>query len=295
MRDDFRNLKDISKKDINIAGGKGASLGEMVKIKMPVPAGFVILASVFDRFLEENNLRTEIEAILRNINYKNIISIKKASEKIRGLFRDAKFPKSAVSEMFKEFSRLKTKYVAVRSSATAEDSLAASWAGELESYLNVIKKNLPESIKKCWSSLFTPRSIFYRHEKHLHKQKISVAIIVQKMIQSEISGVVFTVHPVIKEKNQMIIEAGRGLGEKIVGGKITPDKYFINKKDWSIADIGIGRQKNMIIQKLTGRQIIKLAQLCHQIEKHYKYPQDIEWAMKNNNFYILQSRPITTL
>lgn len=308
-----KTFKQISKKDVSIAGGKGASLGEMTSAKMPVPPGFVVSASVFDRFLEETDLYVEIIAILKKVKIKNIDSVEEASEIIRDLMADAKFPKDIGEEIKKEFKKLGAKLVAVRSSATAEDSSIASWAGELESYLNVTEKNLLELVKKCWSSLFTPRAIFYRFEKNLQDRKVSVAVVVQKMIQSEISGITFTVHPVTKDKNQMVIEAGYGLGEAIVGGMITPDTYVISKKDNMILDINISQQKKMIIrsaqgtkdasvpkakqskQKLTGSQIVKLAQLCAKIEKHYKFPQDIEWAIKKGKIYITQSRPITTL
>ena len=143
----IKNFKNLNKKDISIAGGKGASLGEMTRVKIPVPPGFVVLASAFDRFLEETDLGVEIETAMHKVNRKNIRSIEKVSEKIRDLIHDVKFPKTLGNEILKEFPKLKTKYVAVRSSATAEDSLIASWAGELESYLNVTKENLLESIK----------------------------------------------------------------------------------------------------------------------------------------------------
>lgn len=168
-------------------------------------------------------------------------------------------------------------------------------------------------MKKCWVSLFTPRAIFYRFEKKLHKQKVSVAVVVQKMIQSEISEITFTVHPITQDRNQMIIEAGLGLGEAIVGGKITPDSYVIHKNNKVILDKNISEQKMMIIrnrngikkssvlkfkqnkQKLTDRQILELSKICINIEKHYKKLQDIEWAFEKGKFYIVQSRPITTL
>lgn len=288
-----RNLNQISKKDTGIAGGKGASLGELINNKIPIPNGFVIFSNTFNFLLDTNGI--EIESFFNKINYENINSIRKISKEIRDLILGIKITEEIKKDILREFKKLKTKKVAVRSSATAEDSSIASWAGELETYLNVDHKNLFNAIKKCWASLFTPRAVFYRHEKRLDKDKISVAVVIQDMVQSKISGITFTANPVTKNKSQMVIEASYGLGEMIVGGKITPDRYFINKKDWSIADISIGRQKNMIIQKLTGWQIMKLAQLCHQIERHYKYPQDIEWAMKDSDFYIMQSRPITTL
>ncbi len=304
----------ISKKDVHLAGGKGASLGEMMQVGIPVPPGFVILAAVFDRFLHETDLEVDIETQLKKINHKDVNSVEKYSVVIRDLIHDARMPKDLQKEILAEFKKLKAKYVAVRSSATAEDSSQASWAGELESYLNTTEKNLLGRVKNCWSSLFTPRAIFYRHEKKLHKAKVSVAVVVQIMVQSEIAGIAFTVHPVTKNKNQMIIEAGVGLGEAVVSGQITPDSYVVDKENYRLLDINASDQsrylqgkaqggnvwknvskKEIGKQKLTGKQIIELAKICLNIEKHYKSPQDIEWAYSAGKFYITQSRPITTL
>ncbi len=337
----IKSFKQISKNNIPIAGGKGASLGEMTAAKIPVPPGFVILVEAFDRFLEETDLNVEIASQIKKINHKDIKSIDEASKVIRDLIHDVTMPADLEREFLKEFGKLwikpasakasAGKYVAVRSSATAEDSSVASWAGELETYLNTSQSNLMENIKKCWSSLFTPRALFYAFEKEIvtvdHQKKIrartckkladcypvGVAVVIQKMVQSEVSGICFTVHPVTQDRNQMVIEAGWGLGEAIVGGKITPDTYVISKKDWVIIDTNISDQEMMIIrqangiketkvpklkqskQKISGRQIIQLAKLCQKIEDHYKFPQDIEFAIEKNKIYITQSRPITTL
>src|SRR3989344_7238638 len=218
----------ISKKDVKIAGGKGASLGEMTQSGITVPPGFVILATAFDRFLEETDLNVEVEAKLKKVNYKDINSVDEVSNVIRDLIHDVRLPKDLQKEILTEFKKLKVKFVAVRSSATAEDSSQASWAGELETYLNTTEKNLLGNVKKCWSSLFTPRAIFYRFEKGMRNSKVSVAVVIQQMVASEISGICFTVHPVTKDKNQLIIEAGFGLGEAIVSGQITPDSYVVS-------------------------------------------------------------------
>jgi len=326
----IKTFKQISKSNIGIAGGKGASLGEMTNTGIPVPPGFVVVASAFDRFLEETDLGVEVEARMAKVNHKDVNSVDRASNEIRDLIGDAEMPKDIEDEILKEFNKLTLRqaqgenkfknnfYVAVRSSATAEDSSVASWAGELETYLNVTQKNLFDSVKKCWSSLFTPRAIFYRFEKKLNKQKVSVAVVVQKMVQSKISGICFTVHPVTKDRNQMVIEAGYGLGEAIVGGMITPDTYIVEKPNTKnqipkILDKNISEQKMAIVRgengtkevgipktkqgkpKLTDKQIIDLAKICAGIENHYKKPQDIEWAFEKSKFYITQSRPITTL
>ncbi len=308
-----KNFKKLSKENTGTAGGKGASLGEMTRAGIPVPPGFVVLAQAFDNFLEETDLGVEIEALLHKVKVKDINPIEKVSEEIRNLILSAKFPKDIAKEILIEFSKLKAKYVAVRSSATAEDSFTASWAGELETYLNTSKENLLENVKKCWASLFTPRAIFYRFEKKLNRQKVSVAVVVQKMVQSEISGITFTVHPVTKDYNQMVIEAGYGLGEAIVGGKITPDTYIVHKIKNTILDANISEQKMMVVrhgngtkedvvpkakqkkQKLSDKYILELVKICQNIENYYKKPQDIEWALEKNKFYIVQSRPITTL
>lgn len=309
-----KNFKEITKKDVKIAGGKGASLGEMTKAKIAVPPGFVVLADAFNRFLEETDLGQELEAELKKVNYKDVNSVDGASAIIRSLIDRVPMPKDLEVEIIRDFKKLKAKFVAVRSSATAEDSSAASWAGELESYLNTTEKTLLANVKKCWSSLFTPRAIFYRNEKGLLKTKVSVAVVIQEMVESEISGIAFTVHPVTQDRNQMIIEAGYGLGEAIVSGSVTPDAYVIHKKDFSIVDINIADQDRQIVrclrkgvkwvpvaaklksqQKLNGRQVVELAKICAGIEKHYKFPCDIEWAYAKKRFYITQSRPITTL
>jgi len=323
----IKDFKEINKKDIQIAGGKGANLGELIKIGIPVPDGFIILAGAFEEFLEENDINVEIKKSWNRINIKDIESVEENSEILRNLILKAKIPKKIEEEILKEFDKLKTKpthhrsepkamaggYVAVRSSATTEDSKIDSWAGELETYLNTSKENLIENIKKCWSSLYTPRAIFYRFQRKLDQTPVSVAVVVQKMVQSDVSGVCFTVHPVIKDKNQMVIEAAWGLGEILVQGKIIPDSYVIEKSNRKILEVNKNIQNKMIIgtkmgtkiisvpkpkrekQKLSEEQIKELAEICIKIEDHYQYPQDIEWVFERGKFYIVQTRPITAL
>ena len=330
-------FKDLTKKSVPEAGGKGASLGEMTKAKIPVPPGFVVVASAFDRFLKETQLEEEIIARLKEVKPDDTNSVDRVSNVIRDTIHDRPFPKDLEKEILTAFDKLDSHptlalpsgrggklFVAVRSSATAEDSAIASWAGELETYLNIERKNVTAAVRTCWSSLFTPRAIFYRHEKNLIDHYVSVAVVVQKMVQSEISGIAFTVHPVTEDRDQMIIEAGYGLGEAIVSGQVTPDSYIVSKSEMSIIDINVGTQTKKLIrdvkskntfegkekdvankwlelgtegekQKLSGKQIIELAKICANIEKHYKFPCDIEWAYESGKFYITQSRPITTL
>ncbi|MFH2136308.1 MAG: PEP/pyruvate-binding domain-containing protein [Patescibacteria group bacterium] len=314
MKEFILPFSKISKKDVGSCGGKGASLGEMTATGIPVPPGLVVTARAFERFLAETDIDVEIAAWLKKVNPKEMESVEEASEVLQQLIRGAKMSKDLEKEILEKFKKLKAPLVAVRSSATAEDSKIDSWAGELESYLNTTEKTLLQNVKNCWASLFSPRAIFYRLERGFGGKKVLVAVVVQKMVQSEVSGICFTVHPVTRDKNQMIIEAGWGLGEAIVGGIITPDSYVLNKKSWEIIDVNVSEQEKMIIrkgtggtveaevpavkknkQKINGKQIIELAKLCAKIEKHYKFPCDIEWAMEKGKFYIVQSRPITTL
>ncbi len=304
----------ISKNDAATAGGKGASLGEMTRAGIPVPPGFVVLAAAFERFLEETDLDAEIDAALDAVNHKEIHIVEHASEKIRALVENAIMPKNIAKEIEISFKKLGAKYVAVRSSATAEDSSSAAWAGQLESYLNTTEKTLLLNVQKCWASLFTPRAIFYRFEKGLHGQKISVAVVVQKMVESETSGIAFSVHPVTQDRNQIIIEAGFGLGEAIVSGSVTPNSYVVEKAPRRIIEKNVSEQTRALYRGKTGgtgwrnlsnavggrqvlsdKEILELSELILRIENHYGFPCDIEWAQEKGKFYVAQSRPITTL
>jgi len=322
-----RRFEEISKQDVALAGGKGASLGEMTQAGIPVPPGFVILSAAFERFLEETDIGVEVDAILHTVDHQKMHTVENASEKIHALIVSAKMPKDIEKEIWAAtpqppyqgaFRHPPDKGerggfpVAVRSSATSEDSSTAAWAGQLDSFLNTTEATLIENVKKCWASLFTPRAIFYRFEKNLHEQKISVAVVIQQMIQSEVSGIAFSVHPVTQDRNQLIIEAGIGLGEAIVSGQITPDSYVVEKDSWKILNKNVSEQKRALYrspaggnewknlgvegkQKLSDAEIIELSRLVVKIENHYGFPVDVEWAREGGKFYVLQSRPITTL
>jgi len=309
----IKNFAQISKTDTEIAGGKGASLGEMIQAGIPVPEGFVILSNAFDRFLEETDLNVEIGAVLDSVDIKEVHTVENASEKIQAMILSREMSQDIKTEILKFYDNLDCKFVAVRSSATSEDSASAAWAGQLDSFLNSTKENFFENVKKCWASLFTPRAIFYRFEKKLNKDKISVAVVVQKMVDSEKSGIAFSVHPVTQDENQIIIEAGFGLGEAIVSGSITPDSYVVDKQGFSIIDTNVNEQTKALYKKAKGgnewkelgekgkkqvlneKEIIELSKLIVKIENHYGFPCDIEWAEEKGKFYIVQSRPITTL
>lgn len=309
-----QRLETLRKTDVAVAGGKGANLGEMLQAGIPVPQGFVVTAHAFERFLQETDLDVEVAAMLDRVRYKDTNSVERASESLRALFRRAKMPKDIATAILSEHRKLKAPLVAVRSSATVEDGSQASWAGELESFLDVQSAGVLKAVKECWSSLFTPRAIVYRKEKNLHKTEVAVAVVVMEMVQSEVAGVCFTVHPVTKDKNQMIIEAVWGLGEGIVSGRFTPDSYVLDRRKLSLIDVNVSEQSAMIArkasggtmdakvaaaqqhkQKLQGAKLRALAQLCLKIESHYKFPQDIEFAVEKGKFFVVQTRPITTL
>ncbi|MFH0928681.1 MAG: PEP/pyruvate-binding domain-containing protein [bacterium] len=313
IRHFVKNITEISKRDAKTAGGKGASLGELIRAKIPVPPGYVLTASAFDEFMRSARLDQEIEKRLAAANFSDLREIEKISRTIRNLIEDASLPRFMEQEISAAFGQLSVKWVAVRSSATLEDSVSVSWAGELESYLNTTRKELIPNIKKCWASLYAPRALIYRREKGLKDVRVSVAVVIQAMVQSEVSGITFTVHPVTKDKNQMIIEACYGLGEYVASGKITPDSYVVSKKDMAIIDVNVSGQVEMLAlwkgqnlprpvpeytrsrQKLDGARIRELAEICLKVEDHYGFPSDIEWGLERGKFYILQARPITTL
>ncbi|MEJ0002182.1 MAG: PEP/pyruvate-binding domain-containing protein [bacterium] len=309
-----KTFKELHKSDADIAGGKGASLGEMLNAGIPVPDGFVVLSTTFDEFLHKAKLVEEIEAVLDGVDHKAVHSIDEASEKIQSLIKNAAMPEDIKAEIESQFGNLGSEFVAVRSSATAEDGADHAWAGQLDSYLNTTENSLLEKVQHCWASLFTPRAIFYRFEKGLHVTKISVAVVVQQMVNSELSGIAFSVHPVTEDRNQLIIEAGFGLGEAIVSGSVTPDSYVVEKEPRRIIDVSVSNQTRALYRKTGGgnewinlepqkagsqvlneAQILEFSKIVLTIENHYGFPCDIEWAYEAGKFYIVQSRPITTL
>lgn len=249
------SLGEVIQDDISVCGGKGASLGELINAGFPVPSGFVVTTEVFKKF------------------------------------RKQEFPKDFKEQIYKAFDELGASPVAVRSSSVAEDSLKASWAGQLETYLNINRDDLIDRIRDCWNSIHSERALAYAAQQNVSEEELLVAVVVQKMIDGKVSGVMFTVNPVTKDENEVIIEAAPGPGEDIVQGKITPDNFVVEKKSLAIKSRDIRAESN-----LQNTKIKKLAELGVRIENHYGFPQDIEWAQDDSGkIWILQSRPITTL
>lgn len=301
-------FEDISKNDI--VGGKGLSLARMYQNKFNIPNGYIIMADVFDRVLNENNVKEKIQEIINtcNVNYEKDIENK--SKEIVSIISKCYISDTIKKEIMEGYKKLNCKYVAVRSSATSEDGKSHSWAGQLETFLNVNETNILENIKKCWSSIFSSRAIFYRI-KNDTSADITVAVVVQKMIQSDVSGVAFSINPTNNNLNEIVIESVLGLGEAIVSGKVTPDNYIIDKSDKKIISKTINCQKTKLVeeneinkwlevkdgnlQKLDDKIILELSNLIKKIESLYGFPVDIEWGIENNEIYILQCRPITTI
>lgn len=312
---DFMFVKDITELDevsqVSI-GGKGKALGEMKKMGMLVPDGFVIFSDAYERFLKETGNDVKITEILQAFYREKNACIDEISKAIQDLILNEKIPQSISYEIEDGFRKLQCAHVAVRSSATVEDSAEHAWAGQLESFLNTTEEKLLENIKKCWASLFSPRSIFYCRERGLQLSQISVAVIIQKMIKSEKSGIAFSVHPVTHNPDHIVIEMGFGLGELIVNGRVIPCRYVIDKFSKKIIEKNHEKQHvkmccgenggNRIVHVSDGhnltdildkKEICDLIEIILQIENFYGFPCDIEWAYENGDFYIIQSRPIT--
>jgi pyruvate,water dikinase len=314
MNDFVKQFSELSGDSVKLAGGKGSSLAQMTHAGFPVPPGFVIITPAYQAFLKEHPRKEDIEAQLKRVRVDDMNSVERASVAIHDMIHDFPMPESIASECLDAFDALGAEFVAVRSSATAEDSSVASWAGELETYLNTTRDHLMENVKKCWASLFSPRAIFYRIENKMEDADVFVAVVVQKMVNSDSAGVCFTVHPVTQDRNQMIIEACVGLGEALVSGQITPDSFIIAKDTLVITDRYISTQTKRIVrgesgatvtypmppsdgarQKVSDAIILEVATCAKRIEEHYGFPVDIEWAVEGDEVYMTQARPITTL
>lgn len=273
----IKTFNEINDDDINLVGGKALSLGKLTRAKLPVPPGFVITTNAYKN-QQNYHINDELEKAIFNM-----------------------------------FDDLGAALVAVRSSATAEDAPDASWAGQFESFLNVRREDLLYAIKNCWQSIDKEEVSSYSEYQQIKVSNLDIAVIVQKMVPSEISGVAFSVSPITKNSNEIMIEAIYGLGELLVQGIVTPDNYVVDKSSLKILERHIATKNKMLtysgsanlektvskdkqeLSSLDNSQLSELTKLIIEVEKYYHSPQDIEWAYENNIFYIVQSRPITTL
>lgn len=312
------DVNELRVDDVPYVGGKGANLGELTSAGFPVPGAFVLTTVSYDHFLSKSNIMDRVKKELDGIDRNSDQTLTDASLRIRDLFETCEIPKDLKREIVSNYNMLVPKgtnsFVAVRSSATAEDLPDASFAGQQETYLNVSgEEDLFDKIRKCWSSLFTARAISYREKQGYSHEDVKLAVVVQRMVNSEFSGIMFTVDPHSGAKN-IIIEAGYGLGEAIVGGEVTPDTYVIDKTKMDISKKRISTQKWKYIrgpdggcvkidiqagnegkQKISDSRILEIAEMGRQVEIHYQRPMDMEWCIEGNKTYLVQARPITAV
>ncbi len=335
--EDIAWFKELSKNDIPLVGGKGANLGEMYNAGLPIPPGFVVTAEVFRKFITSTKIDKQIFDILDTTNVDDNDQLDNSAMKVQRLILNAEMQEDLKAEIKEAYENLNVSeevvraggqpldiiksgreqaFVAVRSSATAEDLPNLSFAGQQATYLNIRGlSNLIKAVQKCWASLYTPRAIYYRVKNNFPHEKVLIAVIVQRMVKSEKSGVIFSINPATNNEDEIIIEAGWGLGEAVVSGAISPDQYTVDKKTLELKykiireqtwaydldeNLGYTVKKNVPEykkkkQKLSESEIKKLAELAVKIETHYGTPQDMEYAIDRNMIYMVQSRPVTTL
>ncbi|WP_227355537.1 pyruvate, water dikinase [Haladaptatus salinisoli] len=308
-------LEDISADDLELVGGKGASLGELTGADLPVPPGFVVTAESYRRFIEDTGIADELfEAV--DVDTEDSAALAEAESRAEELILGTEIPDDIRDGILGAYDDLDDgkAFVAVRSSATAEDLPDASFAGQQETFLNITRDDLVERVKQCWASLFTQRAIYYRQEKNFDHEKVDIAVVVQRMVDAEKSGVMFTSHPSTGEK-KIIIESAWGLGEAVVSGSVSPDNYVVDRASGETVDVTIADKKVMhekdsetgeTVERdvpeekrnarvLTEDDIDRLVELGEEVEDHYGTPQDVEWAILDGEVFMLQSRPITTI
>jgi pyruvate,water dikinase len=307
-------LSAVSASDVNIVGGKAASLGELSSHNLPIPSGFTVTADAYRGFIESTGIADELfEAV--DIDIEDSRALAEAEQRARRLILEAPWPDETRSEILSAFEDLGSdSIVAVRSSATAEDLPDASFAGQQETYLNVSQDDLLDRIKRCWASLFTERAIYYREEQGFAHHDVDIAVVVQRMVDADKSGVMFTSHPSTGER-QMTVEAAWGLGEAVVSGAVSPDHYTYDRADDTVESVTVSTKKTMHVKDpetgetlkksvpaekrdervLSDGELDSLSDIGELVEDHYGQPQDVEWAISDGDIYLLQSRPITTI
>ena len=313
--DVIRWLDTLGSDDTDTVGGKGASLGEMTSAGLPVPPGFTVTADSYRRFIEETGIADELfEAV--DVDPDDSAELARAESEAERLILDTEMPAEMRESILDAYADLDDgeAFVAVRSSATAEDLPDFSFAGQQETFLNVQGETLVERVKECWASLFTQRAIHYRNEQGFDGESVDIAVVVQRMVDAEKSGVLFTSHPSTGEP-KLIIEAAWGLGEAVVSGSVSPDNYVIERETGELLDHTVADKKHLMekdpetgetIERavseekrtapvLESDEIERLVEIGTRAERHYDGPQDVEWALVDGEVFMLQSRPITTI
>ncbi len=316
-----RSFSELSKEDVPLAGGKGANLGELVRAGAPVPPGFVITSRAFDRFLEETGVRTQILDRVAKLDVDDTEALRTTAEALKSVVTAKETPPAIQDAVRQSYFALgkevgeENPFVAVRSSATAEDTAETSFAGMNETFLNVKGPDeLVESVKKCWASLYGGRVLFYRRKHNIPEERMSIAVAVQVMVESDAAGVMFTVNPATGDPDTIVIESSFGLGDAVVSGSISPDRYEVVKDTLAVANEAVAVKSFMDVRGPEGGVVRKdlshdkarasslsredvrgLARIGREIHEHYRQPQDIEWAIDDSRIYIVQTRPVTGL
>ena len=306
-----QNIADLgcfTRTDVNVAGGKGANLGELLRAGFPVPGGFVITTDVYEQFVRSQRMSTSIDELLTGKDLD--------VSAVRAAFEHSPMPSEMVQAILAAYTQIGQGPVAVRSSATAEDLPGAAFAGQQDTYLNVIgAQALLQAVQNCWASLWSERAIAYRQRQGIDHQQVKIAVVVQKMVMPDVAGVMFTANPVTGARNEVVVDANPGLGEAVVSGRVTPDHIVLQrlKGSWHFKERTAGRRELVVrpvpaggteervgkvgkhTSLLPRRVLLKLAGLGLEIEHHFGSPQDIEWAYQEGELFILQARPITAL
>jgi len=310
-------LEDVDADDVGTVGGKAASLGELIGAGLPVPPGFTVTAGTYRTFIEESGIDEELFAAV-DVGPEDSAALRSAEETAAELILETPLPDDVREEIVERYRTMgddgEEAFVAVRSSATAEDLPDSSFAGQQETFLNVREKDLIRRVKECWASLFTQRAIYYRQQRGFPHAEVDIAVVVQRMVDAEKSGVMFTSHPSTGDP-QITIEAAWGLGEAVVSGTVSPDNYVYDRERGTVDEVTVADKKvEMVKDSETGEtvtldvdddrrnsrvlsdaEIEELVELGKRVEDHYGTPQDVEWAIYDGEIYMLQSRPITTI
>ena len=301
---------------LEVVGGKGKSLARMAKAGFNVPSGFVIAAAAYRAFVAANNFQEEIVSLAKPAVVDGRVSFEQASHDIQALFAEHDPSAEITAEISQAYGPLDDAPVAVRSSANAEDLPGLSFAGQQETYLNVKGADeVVRAVRNCWASLWTPQAISYRHQNGIDQGSVAMAVVVQAMVSSQVSGILFTANPATGERSEIIINASFGLGEAVVSGQVTPDTYIVDKETLQAKETLIGPKEQQIVahgsqgtrladvdvdsrgqSSLTDNMLRQLSRTAIDIETLYDgVPQDVEWAVVDQDLYLLQSRPVTNL
>lgn len=281
-------FNEIDANDTQLVGGKGASLGNMYSI-LPVPEGFCITVAAYKEVLQKHH--DEFLQLLKKRDIESMEELEAVANIIKTKIHTVELPEKLENGIRENYKKIGGK-VAIRSSATTEDLDEASFAGQQDTFLNIEGEDkVIDAVKKCWASLFNPRAIYYREKHNFKHDKAFLSVVVQQMVAADKAGVIFTVNPINKADDEIILEACFGFGERLVSGEITPDTFILDKNKECIKEEYLNFEKRTLNEK----EIKELIALAKKIEMHYKKPMDIEWAIEKGEVYILQARPITTL